>query len=310
MQREFHKAELWRRAAAFGVQKGPDWFVRYAPTWIGWFMAVVLGSARRAVRANLRLIFGRRSLGRELADVFRTFASFAHSLVEGMQAEQSARPVEVHGADELRALLSSGRGLVLVTAHAGPYDRAAQLISTDLGARVMLLMGHEEDERAAAFQDQIRRDFQVRVLRLGRHPLDALPALEHLAAGGIVAAQIDRVPELQEAIRGELFGRDFLVPRGPFVLAGLAGVPLAAVFVGRREDGSYETIAGQPLVIPRRPSEEELVRDASLVLGGFEDYLRRFPTQWYNFARRPQETSSEERERRGAGENHLAKGAP
>lgn len=310
MQREFHKAELWRRAAAFGVRKGPDWFVRYAPTWIGWFMALVLGSARRAVLANLRLIFGRRSFRHELVEVFATFGSFAHSLVAGMQAEQAARPVEVHGAEELRALLSSGRGLVLVTAHAGPYDRAAQLISTDLGARIMLLMGREEDERAAAFQDEIRRDFQVRVLRLGTHPLDALPALEHLAAGGIVAAQIDRVPESQAAIQAKLFGRDFLVPRGPFVLAGLAGVPLAAVFVARREDGSYEVVAGEPLVISRRPSDEDLVRDAGLVLGGFERYLQRFPTQWYNFARRPAETSSEERERRGAGENHLAKGAP
>lgn len=310
MQREFHKAELWRRAAAFGVRRGPGWFVRYAPTWIGWFMAIALGSARRAVLANLRLIFGRRSLGREIAEVFSTFASFAHSLVEGMQAEQAARRVQVKGADEVRALLSSGRGLVLVTAHAGPYDRAAQLVSTDLGARVMLLMGREEDERAAAFQDAIRRDFQVRVLRLGRHPLDALPALEHLAEGGIVAAQIDRVPESQESIRAELFGREFSVPRGPFVLAGLAGVPLAAVFVGRRDDGSYEIVASEPLAISRRPSEEELVGRASVVLAGLERYLRRFPTQWYNFARRPAETSSEERERRGAGENHLAKGAP
>lgn len=310
MQGEFHKTELWRRAAAWGVQKGPAWFVRLAPPLIGWAMALIIPRARRAVLRNLRLIGGRRGFWAEWRDVFATFASFARSLVDGMQKSQRALPVVVHGSDGLRRLLESGRGVVLVTAHAGPYDRAAQLVAAELGVPVLLLMGQEEDRGAAGVQDSIRTDFQVQVLRLGGHPLDALPVLKHLAAGGIVAAQIDRLSDPQSSVASELFGESFLVPRGPFALAGLAGVQVAPVFVARLPNGDYQLMGGAPIEVSRRPSEREMHLHARAVLQQFEAYLSEFPTQWYHFGGGALPEPGLMRERRGAGENHLAKGAP
>lgn len=310
MPGEFHKTEAWRRAAAFGVRRGPAWFVRSAPPVIGWTMAVLLPGARRRVLRNLRRILGQRSVWVETRDVFRTFASFARSLVDGMQANRRARPVVVHGAGELREIVAAGSGMVLVTAHAGPYDRAAQLVASELGASVLLLMGREEDGRAAGFQDEIRTEWNVRVLRLGAHPLDALPALEHLQNGGIVAAQIDRAPEARAAIPAELFGEPFLVPRGPFALAGLAGVPIAPVFVAHRPNGDYQIVSGSPQTPSRRPTPEELRAQARAILRQFEEYLREFPTQWYHFGPAASRGETADVERRSAGQKHLAKGAP
>lgn len=310
MQAEFHKTELWRRAASFGVRRGPAWFVRLAPPLIGWTMAVLLPRARRAIRRNLRLIHGPRSFFVEMRDVFATFASFARSLVDGMQTSERARTVKVHGAEGLRQLIESGRGLVLITAHAGPYDRAAQLVASELGARILLLMAREDDRRAEGVQDTIRTDWNVRVLRLGGHPLDALPALQHLGGGGIVAAQMDRLPDPGAAVTTELFGEPFVVPRGPFLLAGLAQVPVAPVFVAHLPDGDYRIFADSLLDVSRRPTDEELRVAARAALLQFEDYLREFPTQWYHFDGRADAAVGFVRERRGAGDNHLAKGAP
>ena len=288
----FHSAAFWRRFAHLGAARGPRFFVRFAPPVIGLIFFVLLPAARRAITRNLRRIFGERDAWQESLDVARTFQNFAACLTESLGAlrsESKRAHVHVRGAARIDELLERKTGFVITTAHVGPWDGAAQALAKADGARVMIVMAREDDAGAEALHDQVRGNIHVEVLRIGHHPLDALPALLHLQQGGIVALQLDRVPTGSTSIETRLFDAPFFVPAGPFLLAGLARVPLVPVFSARTGFFSRRIEVGRAVSPPRRPTPAELERLAAAAVAQMEEHIRVYPTQWFHFGTEPHE---------------------
>lgn len=281
---ELRKSLFLRRAAAWGAGAAPDWFVRLAPPLIGVIFSVVSRDARRAVLRNLRRIYGVRSLLSETVDVVRTFVSFARSFTRSLAP---GRPIlheefRVRGKYHVAPYFEAKRGVILLTAHVGPWDSAAMGLRVDVP--VMMLMSPEQDVRAADFQDSVRKSAQLSVLRVTGGPLEALPIFEHLSQGGAVVAQLDRVLAGQAPIWVDLFGEPFPVPSGLFRLAGATRAPLVPVFCARLGGSRAIVDVGAPIFVSARPSPDELQRvaqDATLLL---EKHLGAFPTQWFHFS--------------------------
>jgi KDO2-lipid IV(A) lauroyltransferase len=275
----------WRRWAYLGARFGPRAFVRWSPPLIGLAFAVALPQARAQVRRNLRRVYGARDELTELRDVAATFASFAACLAEslaGGRLEAKRASYRVRGAERFEALRASGQGLLLATAHVGPWDAAAQALRAFVDEPILLVMGGEADDAAADLQDVVRRGTGLEVCRVGRHPLDALPALDWLRAGKMVAVQMDR-PVPTGALRVPLFGRPFSLPRGPFALARLAGVPLLPVFASRRGFFDYRIDVGHPIAPPVGTGRSDFERAARAFGRQFEQHLRGHATQWFHF---------------------------
>jgi lauroyl/myristoyl acyltransferase len=280
------QSAFWRRLALAGVRHGPSWFVRLSPPLIGAAFAFALPEERRRVRDALRRVHGVRPTHIEGRDVLRTFGDYAACLAEGLgAAREEARHarVEVAGGSFLKDALAAGRGAVLVTAHVGPWDAAARLLTAELGARVVLVMAAEPDAEARALHDEVRRRAGLTVLSVGATPLDALPLLRHLREGGFAAFQLDRPSPSARSLPTQLFGRPFAVPEGPFRLAALAQVPVVPLFAARRGYFSYSIELGPPLECPARASEVELEAVAQRSVERMERFIAVHPTQWFHF---------------------------
>jgi lauroyl/myristoyl acyltransferase len=284
-----HQSALLRRLALAGARHGPSWFVRYSPQVIGTVFALSLPSERRRVRDALRLVHGLRAPHVEGRDVLRTFRDYAACLAEGLgaeRAEAAQAQVVVSGDSHLAEVRASGRGAVLVTAHVGPWDVAARLLSARLGAHVVLVMEAEPDAEARALHDEVRRRSGVEVLAVGATELDALPLLRHLKRGGVAAFQLDRGAPNARSLATRLFGRPFLVPEGPFRIASLARVPVLPLFAARAGYFSYSVEVGEPLVCPVHASEGDLLGVAARCVERMERFITAHPTQWFHFGAR------------------------
>jgi KDO2-lipid IV(A) lauroyltransferase len=284
-----HESAFLRRLALAGVRHGPAWFVRYSPPVIGTFFALALPQERRRVREALRRVLGPRAAYLESRDVLRTFRDYAACLAEGLGAERreaAEARVEVRGQEHLTNVLASGHGAVLVTAHVGPWDVAARLLSTMPGAHVVIVMVAEPDGRARALHDEVRRRSGVEVLSVGTTPLDALPLLRHLRQGGIAAFQLDRPAPSTRSLEARLFGRPFAVPEGPFRIAALARVPVLPLFAARAGYFSYAIEIGEPLTCPNPATDPDLERVARRSVECMEHFIAAHPTQWFDFRSR------------------------
>jgi len=252
----------------------------------GLAFALALPEARRTVRGNLRRVLGERASVSEQIDVLRTFTSYASCLAEALAAErpeaQAMRP-QLRGGEHLSQAIAAGRGVVIATAHTGPWDAAARLLARDHALDVMVVMTREPDARARALHDAVRSRSGVRVLHVGGHALDALPVYQHLRRGGAVAVQIDRVPPGSRHLSVPLFETPFRMPLGPFLLAARTGAPIVPMFAHRRGYFDYEVWVGRMLDLPRRPRAVDLDRAALRTAQALERFLRAHPTQWFAF---------------------------
>ncbi len=283
-----HESAFLRRLALAGVRHGPSWFVRYSPGLIGTIFALALPDERRRVRSALRRVYGARPPHVEGWDVLRTFRDYAACVAESLGAERSDgahAKVEVRGQAHLATALAGGRGAVLVTAHVGPWDAAARLLSAHLHANVVMVMASEPDPSARDLHDDVRRRAGVQVLSIGADPLAALPLLRHLRGGGVAAFQLDRSAPSARSLATNLFGRPFAVPEGPFRIAALARVPVLPLFAARSAYHSYLVEVGEPELCPQAASEIELEAAARRCVGRMERFIAAHPTQWFDFGR-------------------------
>lgn len=284
---------VWRRWAHFGAARAPRWFARSAPGPIAWLLAPFLGRARRALIAHQRLIVGRRGPVTEYFAAVSALTQYAHCLTEALGASRAdARPpeVEVRGGDALTEVLGDKRGLLVCTAHVGPWEGAAAALAARTDRPVLLVMAEERDPEAARFEDEMRQERGLAVVRLGQQPLAALPILEHLQAGGIAAVQIDRPSPGGATMLVDLFDRPTPFPEGPFRLALSAGVPLLPVFAARLGYGRRLVVIGRPVwpaAAQAGSRRERALLLARQVAQELEAHLRAFPTQWFHFVEEP-----------------------
>jgi KDO2-lipid IV(A) lauroyltransferase len=280
------ESAILRRLAHWGALSGPRPFLQYSPAPIGALFGLALPEVRRRVVRNLRRVHGPRAAFVEQLEAVQTVANYAACFAEaiGSQRRDAEPRVHVHGQERLHAALSRG-GAILVTAHVGPWDLAAQLLGTSVGADVVIVMEREANEAARRLQDKYRSERGLKVLHVGQHPTDALPLIAHLKRGGVAALQLDRAPPSGRVVEVPLFGEPFAVPEGPFVLASLSGAQVVPVFARRLGFFEYELRISEPISLGRRPSPEELRQSAVRAVGAMEAFVRDCPTQWFHFGR-------------------------
>lgn len=274
-----------RQLAHWGALRGPREFVRLSPRPIGAAFGLAVPEIRRRVVRNLRRIHGRRSFVLEQLEVLETLANYASCFAEAIASERddAEARVTVHGEERLARAVERG-GVVIVTAHVGPFELTAQQLGHALKAEVMLVMQREANTEAGELQDYHRSERGLRVLHVGAHPTDALPLISHLKRGGVAAMQLDRVPPSGRVIEVPLFGQPFAVPEGPFRLASLSGALVVPVFARRLGFFEYELSIAEPIALPRRPSPEQLTGAAAQAIRAMQISIENEPTQWFHFS--------------------------
>lgn len=283
-----HDSAFWRKAIQAGVSRGPEAWVRYSPPVFGLLFAAVLRGKRHLVRRNLRLSTNsRRGLGEHM-DVARVFTSYASCMTEAFvcAGEQGRSKLVSHCPHDDRYVraIELGRGVIVATAHTGGWQIAGHILRTMHPEQdVIVVMRRERDQDAQAVSDQVHGRSGVRVVHIGDDPLDALTLLGHLRRRGVVAVQIDRLPEGVRGRSVKLFGEPACVPDGPLRLASATGAPIVPVFTRRLGFLEYEVHVAEPIMVPRRAPEAELDRAAQCLADEVQAFIADNPTQWFHF---------------------------
>lgn len=276
-----------RRLAYAGARFGPRFVIEHSPKFFGTAFALALPETRARVRANLRRIKGPRGFLSEQRDVVQTFTSYAACLAESLGIERADAQNTAHsvlGGAHLRTALAEGHGVILATGHIGPWDSAAHFLAKDFAADVAVVMLAEPNEAARKVSDSVRLRGGVRVMHIGEHPLDALPLLKHIRAGGVAAIQLDRAAPGGRFLDVELFGRTEPMPEGPFRLAALSGAPVVPMFAHRVGYFRYEFSVEAPIWVNRHASLADLQGAAASVARTMQTFISRHPTEWFHFA--------------------------
>ena len=250
----------------------------------------IAAPARKAVLENLLVILPGSSRLMNYFRVCRIFANFGWALADGAiyKLRKPAFDCELNGQSFLEQLALSKNGGVVLTAHMGNYDLAAALFAEKFNRQIHMVRAPEPDALSARHVDLSLQQSSSGAVRVGYSNSGTALAFDLLNAlrdDEIISIQGDRV--IGEVARAPVifFGRNVLLPTGPFVLSIVSETPIYPLFMVRTGYRKYRIIACTPItLLPDGRSREEKISTAMQRWAELlEENVKIYWPQWYAF---------------------------
>ena len=261
---------------------------------VGDLFCLLMRETRVGVRKNIAGV-SRGRWSKQKVDILtrRTFQNYGQYLLDYMVMHRlrpwnKGRWVEEEvGEDYMMGALRSGKGAICITPHLGNWEIGGLLFSFR-GGKLNVLTLDERDLNTKSFREEMRRRGEIKNLYIDPKddsPMAILDAVKALRRNEIVAMLGDRI-ESQKTMIFNFFGRETPFPIGVAVLAMATGAPVLPVFVVMERNRKYRGIIEAPIYFntPSRENREVVVRQGmEKLIQKFEEYIAKYPDQWYNF---------------------------
>lgn len=274
------------------VPRLPRWFLRMLPDLLGPLAWLFAGRARRQATINARHVLGpeiqrtaagRRRLRRVVRGMFRSSASnyLEAFLTPGLSHQEIFHRVYAEHEEYLEEALALGKGVILFSAHFGPFEYMAHWLAAK-DYQVVIPVERLKDERLLRLMLGLRNNKGINFIPLGGNaPMRTI--VQTLRKNQIVLITADRAVEGESVIKN-FFGAPARLPIGPVNLSMRTGAPLVGALgwhsSRRRISGEYIRLTlALPEADRKRPDvvEEALIRE-------LERIIRAHPEQWVVFS--------------------------
>jgi KDO2-lipid IV(A) lauroyltransferase len=245
------------------------------------------GHHRRVAARNLALAFPalERDAGERSALVRACFRHYGAALASTLSAErfdrvEFCRRLTIEGWEHLDAAAAAGHGTLVMSAHVGEWEAAAQPVALYRGG--MAVVGRPADNP--------HLDRRLRHLRerFGNSTIDkrgaARPILRTLERGGTVGILVDQRVRREEGILVPFFGRPaWTTP----ILARVSlrtGAPVVPLYGFAAPDGGWRVVFRPPIEPGAATGGDEAARAVELTrryLEAVEREVRADPALWF-----------------------------
>jgi lauroyl/myristoyl acyltransferase len=280
------------KIASVVIPRLPHWFVLPLANMIGLLAWLVASRARKQATANIIHVLGAKTLDtragrRQLRKTVRgIFQNSVRNYLEVfflpyMQPETLLRNLDAEGLEYFEAALALGKGVIIFTAHLGPFNYLGQWLSIK-GYQSTIPVERMPDERMLDLLLKLRGSQGIHIIPIGGGA--ALRSMiKALRNNQIVVIVADRVVQ-GESIEKPFFGEPARFPIGPVLLSQRTGATLVGAF------GWYSSsnrLAGQFVPLSLELTEEDRMNTDKLMCGMIEKmerFIKAHPEQWEVFS--------------------------
>lgn len=266
------------------------WLSPKIPSFVGYWMAERVGDlifwfsprVRADIESNQRHVLGSeassadvsrntrlalRNLVKNYFDQFRLWA-LSDAVLQDM--------VELEGLEYLEQALSTGKGVVLATAHYGSPEIVAQSLAVR-GYHIVSVVEHIQPEAFFELMYRLRTSHGLELIPIDK-PLMRL--VRTLRKNGIVGLVADR-DITESGIDVPFFGEPARIPDGAVQLALRTGAPLMVAYSVRLRDNRFRAVGRPPMFLERTDDFEADVRaGVQRVIAEMEQFISEAPEQW------------------------------
>lgn len=285
----FHVTSVfWYRFPYWAFTRLPSWTEPASVLVFTTFFFLTLGRIRKAIASNLDPVLGPAGLRTRWRRSYRTMEAFGWCLTE--RYRRLANPERFHcvveGEENWRDAIATGRGVVLVTAHVGPWEAASQQGAFEAQRPTHVVREKEIDPRAQEFIEKMlaRPGGNYVTHFAGDDPTLSFELADALKRGELVALQGDRPREGGRSVTASIFGKPISLPIGPAALARAADVPIVPVFNFREKRFLMRNVVRPAIHVARTADREaDIAAAVHLLATEIEWAIRQQPHQWFCF---------------------------
>jgi len=218
----------------------------------------------KRVKQTARAVF--EHFGRTAARFFRSYKMPPHEILNTIASEE--------GLDVLEQAKALQKGLIIVTAHFGNWERAAQYMNAK-GFKINTVARDADDELTGEIVNRARREQGIEVYSRGSAAKDLLRALARNEAVAILADQN------ANDVFVPFFGFPAGTVAGPAVLHLRTRAPLLIGFCLENGKGHYRVTFIRPNFPPPTGNQEKDIKTIMTIINKIlEDKIREHPEQW------------------------------
>ncbi|MDA8093104.1 MAG: acyl-CoA synthetase [Betaproteobacteria bacterium] len=249
------------------------------------YFVLAASEARKAARANLTRILGRRARWPDLYRNVFAFASTIHDRTYLLNDRSDLFDIRTAGAETLHAVHATGKGCLLFGAHLGSFEILRGIARDHGGLNVAAAMYPENARRLNDTLAAINPDVILDVIALGQ--FDAMLAIhQRLEEGAMVGVLADRASGQDKYIAMPFLGATAGFPSGPFRMAAMLRQPvffMSGLYRGgNRYDIRFELL--EDFAEPPAGRREDIARALlEKYVAALERHCRSAPYNWFNF---------------------------
>lgn len=241
---------------------------------------------QKAVKDNLKTIFPDKSekeINRMMFSLFRNFAKYLVDFFRfsRLDREYIKRNIYLENTDYLDEAIKRGKGGIILSAHLGNWELGGvvtALLEYPFWA-VVLPHKHKKVDDFFNYQRQIKG---VNVIPLGKAARQCLKVLKE---NKILAVVADRDFTAKGQVL-DLFGKPTFFPEGAAVFALKTGALIVPGFMTRNENDTFTLRFEKPMDFSPKNgdyTEEDIKAVITEYKKVIEEYIRKYPEQWYMF---------------------------
>jgi len=245
---------------------------------------------RGIIVENLKLAFGPRLDKKEIKRLYRGIVTnIGKGVMEDLKSpslsDRYFSDIEVMGLNHLKDAADQGKGVIAVSAHLGNFPLIGRKLSL-LGYRFNYIIRDPHNRLGVKLFEWIVEREGVDLIPDKPKNLCIKRSMECLKKREILFILSD-ISAVAGGIYVDFFGHEVPTFKGPVTLSLRSGAPILPMFIVWDADGRQRIIIEAPLSLIREGHIEEVIyKNTSCIVKIIEDYIRRYPTQWWWVHRR------------------------
>lgn len=245
-------------------------------------------NTRNQIKDNLSRVVGKNSI--QLYRISRKlFANYGIYLADWAKiigfdtSEVFSYFSKIEGMEFFEEAHAKGNGIIILSVHLGNWEMGA-LTFTHLGIPFNVLTAKDEMADIAQMRTKARILHNIRTITIDKDAFFFIDIVNALKRNEIVAMLVDRYGK-ENGVLVDFFGEKTYFPRGPVSLARATGASVLPAFTVLESDKKYRSVLGPPIHMEWSEDKEiDICVNVAKMAHFFEECIRLYPSQWFNFS--------------------------
>jgi predicted LPLAT superfamily acyltransferase len=222
---------------------------------------------------------------KSLFKLYRNYYLFGQSIIDKvviMSGIPNKFTFNFDGRENLEAIAAMNRGGLLLSAHIGSWEIAGELLD-HIKTRINIVMFDGEDKQIKQYMDSVTGERKINIIVIKNDLSHIFQINAAFQNNELVCMHADRHVEGNKTITREFLGEEAKFPAGPFVMAEKFKVPVTFVYALKESALHYHFFSSPVKDYSDLPKGEAMQQLTTDFITSFENKVKTFPEQWYNY---------------------------